>query len=189
MKKLFFVFVLISIVGCSKQKLTIIEKSKVKELVIEKNYSVIYCECETNELLNKILGKLREKGFQIISINSFENMGVVKTEKNIVLYGYTRKVQGDTKKYTTTNLVNRNQRSDCGKGCTISKSWNELIVKTVTTPSVSRNNSVLIYKIDDSTELLMAVTSGNKYSLSLSTTEETGGKLNVISETKAYVIK
>ena len=106
-----------------------------------------------------------------------------------MLYGYTRKVQGDTKKYTTTNLVNRNQRSDCGKGCTISKSWNELIVKTVTTPSVSRNNSVLIYKIDDSTELLMAVTSGNKYSLSLSTTEETGGKLNVISETKAYVIK
>jgi len=116
-------------------------------------------------------------------------MNVVKTEKNIVLYGYSKKVQGDTKKYTTTNLVSRNETYDCGKGCSVRRRWNELVVNTVTTPSVSRNNSVLIYKIDDATELLMAITSGDKYSLNLSTKAETGSTLNVISETKAYVIK
>ena len=189
MNKLILALIFILIAGCSTQKITRIEEKKTKEIIIPKNYNIIYCKCEVNDLLNKILGRLSGKGYKITPVNEFENLNSIKTEKNIVLYGYTRKVQGDTKKYTTTNLVNRNQRSDCGKGCTISKSWNELIVKTVTTPSVSRNNSVLIYKIDDSTELLMAVTSGNKYSLSLSTTEETGGKLNVISETKAYVIK
>ena len=189
MKKLFFVLMFISIAGCSTQKFTRIEEGKKKEIVIGKNYSVIYCECEKNELLNELLGKLRARGFQIIKVNSFEDMNVVKTEKNIVLYGYSKKVQGDTKKYTTTNLVSRNETYDCGKGCSVRRRWNELVVNTVTTPSVSRNNSVLIYKIDDATELLMAITSGDKYSLNLSTKEETGSTLNVISETKAYVIK
>ena len=115
MKKLFFVLMFISIAGCSTQKFTRIEEGGKKEIVIGKNYSVIYCECEKNELLNELLGKLRARGFQIIKVNSFEDMNVVKTEKNIVLYGYSKKVQGDTKKYTTTNLVSRNETYDCGK--------------------------------------------------------------------------
>ena len=115
--------------------------------------TLIYCECEKNELLNELLGKLRARGFQIIKVYSFEDMNVVKTEKNIVLYGYSKKVQGDTKKYTPTTLDSRNETYDCGKGCSVRRRWNELVVNTVTTPSVSRNNSVLIYKIDDATEL------------------------------------
>jgi hypothetical protein len=35
----------------------------------------------------------------------------------------------------------------------------------------------------------MAINSGDKYSLTLSTAKETGSKENVISESKKYVIK
>jgi len=178
MNKLILAFIFILIAGCSTQKITRIEEKKTKEIIIPKN-----------DLLNKILGRLSGKGYKITPVNEFENLNSIKTEKNIVLYGYTKKVRGETKKYTTTNLVSRSQSDDCGKGCTIRRSWNELVVNTVSTPGISQHNSVLIYKIDDSTKLLMAINSGDKYSLTLSTAKETGSKENVISESKKYVIK
>lgn len=189
MNKLILAFIFILIAGCSTQKITRIEEKKTKEIIIPKNYNIIYCKCEVSDLLNKILGRLSGKGYKITPVNEFENLNSIKTEKNIVLYGYTKKIRGETKKYTTTNLVSRSQSDDCGKGCTIRRSWNELVVNTVSTPGISQHNSVLIYKIDDSTKLLMAINSGDKYSLTLSTAKETGSKANIISESKTYVIK
>ena len=189
MKKLFFAFILISVFGCSSKNIKKIEGHKAKELVIERNYSVIYCECEKNKPLVEVLEKFKKRGFQIISINSFEEMDTVNTGNNIVLYGYSKQMTGDKKEYTITNLVNRKETHDCGKGCRVYRRWNELVFNTVTTSGAARHDSVLVYKIDESTELLMALTSSDKYSLRLSTKEETGSNINTLSETKAYVIK
>ena len=103
-----------------------------------------------------------------------------------MIYGYSKKINGSPKKYTITNLVSRSKSTSCGKGCTVSKSWNELIRKNVTTSGNSRHNNVLIYKIDENTELLMALNSGDRYSLTIETKQETGSKQNIISETNAY---
>ena len=51
----------------------------------------------------------------------------------------------------------------------VTRSWNEIVVKNVTTTGISNHNNVLIYKIDENTELLMAVNSGDKYTINLST--------------------
>ena len=48
------------------------------------------------------------------------------------------------------------------------------------------HNSVLLYKIDTYTELLMAINSGDKYSISLQTKKDTGSKNNILSEKNAY---
>ena len=103
-----------------------------------------------------------------------------------MIYGYSKKINGSPKKYTITNLVSRSNSTKCGKRCTVSRSWNELLRKNVTTSGNSRHNNVLIYKIDENTELLMALNSGDRYSLKLETKQETGSKQNIISETNAY---
>ena len=78
------------------------------------------------------------------------------------------------------------EKTKCGKNCTVSRSWNEIVIKTSTTSGDSIHNNVLIYKIDENTELLMALNSGDRYSLKLETKQETGSKQNIISETNAY---
>ena len=83
-------------------------------------------------------------------------------------------------------MVKRSESINCGKGCTISRRWNQIVRKTVTTSGDSIHNNVLIYKIDENTELLMAVNSGDKYSISLKTKKETGGEENIVSESNAY---
>ena len=103
-----------------------------------------------------------------------------------MIYGYSKQINGSPKKYTATNLVSRSESRECGKGCRVSRKWNELVRKTVTTSGNSIHNNVLIYKIDENTELLMAVNSGDKYSINLVTKQETGSKENVIFESNAY---
>ena len=83
-------------------------------------------------------------------------------------------------------MVKRSESTNCGKGCTISRRWNQIVSKTSTTSGDSIHNNVLIYKIDGNTELLMAVNSGDKYSINLKTKKETGSKENIVSESNAY---
>ena len=158
----------------------------VKTITIPKNYKAIYCTCNNNSLQLTIINKLKKAGIKIIQISDYSKINEIDSKKSIVIYGYSKKINGSPKKYTTTNLISHSTSTKCGKGCTISKSWNELISKNVTTTGDSMHNNVLIYKIDVNTELLMALNSGNKYSLKLETEQETGSEQNTISESNAY---
>jgi hypothetical protein len=186
MNKIFYILFCIFITSCSTKHYINLSDEEVKNISIPKNYKVIYCICNNNPLQLTIIDKLKKIGIKIIKINDYSRIDEIDSKKSIVIYGYSKKINGSPKKYTITNLVSRSTSTKCGKGCTVSKSWNELIRKNVTTSGNSRHNNVLIYKIDENTELLMALNSGDRYSLKLETKQETGSKQNIISETNAY---
>ena len=188
MKIVYFILLSFFIASCSTKQYKELTNEKYKNINIPKDYTVIYCSCENNPLLLKIIKELRMVGIKVIKIDDYNKLDEIKSFKSIVIYGYSKQINGSPKKYTATNLVSRSESSECGKGCRVSRKWNELVRKTVTTSGNSIHNNVLIYKIDENTELLMAVNSGDKYSINLVTKQETGSKENVISESKAYEI-
>ena len=99
-------------------------------------------------------------------IEDYNKLDEIKSENSIVIYGYNKKIIGTPKSYTKTELVPRSERTKCGKSCNVKRSWNELVEKTVTNNNVnSIHNSVLIYKIDEQTELLMSINSGDSYTV------------------------
>ena len=172
--------------SCSTRHFIELTEKKFKQINIPRNYTAIYCNCDINPHLLKIISKLKARGIKVIMIDDYSKFDQIKSDKNIVLYGYSKKINGSTKNYTETDLVSRSEKTKCGKLCTVSRSWNELVIKNVTTSGDSIHNSVLIYKIDENTELLLAVNSGDKYSINLSENSKNG---NNKSEEKAYIFK
>ena len=148
------------------------------------NYTAIYCNCDNNPLLLKIISEFKMLGIKVIMIDDYTKFDEIKSNNNIVIYGYSKQIIGSPKNYTVTDLVSLREKTKCGKRCTVSRSWNELVVKAVTTSGNSIHNNVLIYKIDENTELLMAVNSGDKYTINLSTKPKNGNKQ---SEPNAYI--
>ena len=158
-----------------------------KTINIPEDYTVIHCSCDKNPLLLKIVQELREVGLKVMIIDDYNKLDEIKSSfKSIVIYGYSKKINGSPKNYDTTRLVSYRESRDCGKGCSVSRSWNELVRNTVISSGDSIHNNVLIYKIDENTELLLALNSGDKYSIKLETKQEKGSKENVISESNEY---
>ena len=186
MKLNIFILFCIFISSCSTRHFIELTDKKFKQIDIPKNYTAVYCNCDSNPLLFSIINKLRARGIKVLKIDDYSKFGQIKNDNNIVLYGYSNKIDGSPKNYTVTNLVSRKEKTKCGKNCTVSRSWNEIVIKTSTTSGDSIHNNVLIYKIDEDTELLMAINSGDKYSINLSAYSKKGNKQ---SEKKAYIIK
>jgi len=176
----------IFISSCSTRHFIELTENKIKQINIPKNYTVLYCNCDINPHLLTIISKLKARRIKVIMIDDYSKFDQIKSDKNIVLYGYSKKINGSTKNYIVTDLVSRSEKTKCGKRCTVSRSWNELVIKNVNTSGDSIHNNVLIYKIDEKTELLLAVNSGDKYSLNLSPNSKKGNKQ---SEEYAYIFK
>ena len=187
MKIVYFILLSFFITSCSAKHYKELSTEKYKNINIPKDYTAIYCSCDKNPLLLKIIQELREVGLKVIIIDDYNKLDKIKSSfKSIVIYGYSKQINGSSKNYTTTKLVSHSESSDCGKGCTVSREWNELVRNTVTSSGNSIHNNVLMYKIDENTELLLALNSGDKYSINLVKEQETGSKENVISESNAY---
>ena len=186
MKITYYILFCIFITSCSTKHYINLSDEEVKNISIPKNYKVIYCNCNNNPLQLTIIDKLIKAGIKVIKIDDHTKINETKSKKSIVIYGYSKTIHGSPKNYAVTNLVKRSESTNCGKGCTISRRWNQIVRRTVTTSGDSIHNNVLIYKIDENTELLMAVNSGDKYSINLKTKKETGGKENIVSESNAY---
>ena len=184
MKKIFCILFCIFITSCSTKHYIELTKKKFKNINIPRNYTAIYCNCDNNPLLLTIISELKQLGIKVIMIDDYTKFDEIKSNNNIVIYGYSKQIIGSPKNYTVTDLVSLREKTKCGKRCTVSRSWNELVVKAVTTSGNSIHNNVLIYKIDENTELLMAVNSGDKYTINLSTKPKIGNKQ---SEPNAYI--
>ena len=126
-------------------------------------------------------------GIKVLKIDNHTKINEIKSKKSIMIYGYSKTINESPKNYSVTNLAKRSESVNCGKGCTVSRRWNQIVRKTVTNSGHSVHNNVLIYKIDENTELLMALNSGDKFSINLKTKKETGGKQNIVSESNAYI--
>ena len=186
MKIILYILFCIFITSCTTKHYKELSNEKIKKISIPKDYTAIYCSCDNNPLQASIIDKLIMTGIKVIKIDDHTKINEIKSNKSIVIYGYNKTINESPKNYSVTNLVKRSESINCGKGCTISRRWNQIVRKTVTTSGDSIHNNVLIYKIDENTELLMAVNSGDKYSINLKTKKETGGKDNIVSESNAY---
>ena len=186
MKIIFYISFCIFITSCTTKHYVELSNEKIKNINIPKDYTAIYCSCDNNPLQASIIDKLIMTGIKVIKIDDHTKINEIKSNKSIVIYGYNKTINESPKNYSVTNLVKRSESINCGKGCTISRRWNQIVRKTVTTSGDSIHNNVLIYKIDENTELLMAVNSGDKYSINLNTKKETGGEENIVSESNAY---
>ena len=186
MKVVYYILFCTFITSRSTKHYVELSNEKIKNIDIPKDYTAIYCSCDNNPLQASIIDKLIMTGIKVIKIDDHTKINEIKSNKSIVIYGYNKTINESPKNYTVTNLVKRSESVNCGKGCTISRRWNQIVRKTVTTSGDSIHNNVLIYKIDENTELLMAVNSGDKYSINLKSKKETGGKENIISESNAY---
>ena len=187
MKVIYFILFCILITSCSTKHYIELSNDKIKKVNIPKDYTAIYCTCDKNPLLVTIINKLIIAGVKVIKIDDHSKISEIKSKKSIVIYGYSKTINEPPKNYSVTNLLKRSESTNCGKGCTISRSWNQIVRKNVTNSGHSVHNNVLIYKIDENTELLMALNSGNKYSINLKKNKETGGKQNLVSESNAYI--
>jgi len=187
MKFAYFIVLSFFITSCSAKHYMEISDETYKTINIPEDYTVIHCSCDKNPLLLKIVQELREVGLKVMIIDDYNKLDEIKSSfKSIVIYGYSKKINGSPKNYDTTRLVSYRESRDCGKGCSVSRSWNKLVRNTVISSGDSIHNNVLIYKIDENTELLLALNSGDKYSIKLETKQEKGSKENVISESYEY---
>ena len=168
-KIIFCILFCVYITSCSTKHYIKLTDIEYKYINIPRNYTAIYCNCDNNPLLLTIISKLKQLGIKVITIDNYTKFDEIKSNNNIVIYGYSKIISGSQKNYTKTNLVSKSEKTNCGKGCTVKRSWNELVEKTVTNSDNSIHNNVLIYKIDENTELLMSVNSGDKYTIRTST--------------------
>jgi|TARA_B110000263_G_C15301108_1_gene508028 hypothetical protein len=169
MIKIIYILFCVFIASCSKNHYIELTNDKIKNINIPSNYTAIYCKCDNNPLLLRIVSELRMIGINVEMIDDYTKFNNIKSKNNIVIYGYSNQINGSPKNHTVTELVTHSERTYCGKHCNVTRSWNEIVVKNVTTTGISNHNNVLIYKIDENTELLMAVNSGDKYTINLST--------------------
>jgi hypothetical protein len=61
-------------------------------------------------------------------------------------------------------------------------------VKTVSTNGKAKHEGVMLYRIDEGTKLMLALNSGDRYSIRLTSDAETGTAENIIEESRAYEI-
>ena len=186
MNKILTLIILLLLSGCSKSHYVTVSEEVVKNINIPRNYKVIYCSCNENPVQLKIVTELKSLGLKMIEIDQFSNINNIDSKSSIVIYGYKNKVVGSPRNFMVTYLVNKSKTTDCGKRCDRTEEWNELVHKKVIVSGNAIHNSVLLYKIDTYTELLMAINSGDKYSISLQTKKDTGSKKNILSEKNAY---
>ena len=117
MKLNIFILFCIFISSCSTRHFIELTEKKFKQINIPKNYTAVYCNCDNNPLLLSIITKLRVRGIKVIMIDDYSKFDQIKNDKNIVLYGYSKKINGSPKNYKVTNFVSRKEETKCGKNC------------------------------------------------------------------------
>ena len=119
MKLKFLILICIFFSSCSTRNFIELTDKKIKQINIPKNYTAIYCNCDNNPLLLKIISELKMLGIKVIMIDGYAKFSEIKSDKNIVLYGYSKQINGSPKNYTTTDLVSRKEKTKCGKNCRV----------------------------------------------------------------------
>ena len=173
--------------GCGKHYVQV-DESKIKEVRIPNGYILVYCSCMEHDLQREVVGKIRSLGIPVREISNFDQLKQIQSSRNFVLFSMERKVDGTPRKYNITRLVSRSESSSCGKNCSYSRQWNELVVKAVSTSGKTKHESVMLYRIDEGTKLMLALNSGDRYSIRLTSDAETGTAENIIEESRAYEI-
>jgi hypothetical protein len=163
-----------------------VDESKIKEVRIPNGYILVYCSCMEHDLQREVVGKIRSLGIPVREISNFDQLKQIQSSRNFVLFSMERKVDGTPRKYNITRLVSRSESSSCGKNCSYSRQWNELVVKAVSTSGKTKHESVMLYRIDEGTELMLALNSGERYSIRLTSDAETGTAENIIEESRTY---
>ena len=189
MKKYFVLIMLVFFtISCKSKNYIEVSKTDIKKITIDNSYKVLYCECENNPLTDKLIIQFKNKGFDVIALKGFDEIENIESSNNIVILGYINTSIGDSKNYTYSYLESFTQDIDCGEGCNITRYWNEYKIKTISNPANTANYNVLVYKIDEDTELLLALSDGEKISIKLETKQESGSDENILKEKNEYII-
>lgn len=96
MNKFFYILFCIFITSCSTKHYINLSDEEVKNISIPKNYKVIYCNCNNNPLQLTIIDKLKKIGIKIIKINDYSRINEIDSKKSIVIYGYSKKINGSS---------------------------------------------------------------------------------------------
>ena len=82
MKIVYFILLSFFIASCSTKQYKELTNEKYKNINIPKDYTVIYCSCENNPLLLKIIKELRMVGIKVIMIDDYSKINLTKSKIN-----------------------------------------------------------------------------------------------------------
>ena len=173
--------------GCSDQVVTV-HDLPAKLVPIRSGYTVLYCECLDHPLQQQLIQELKAQGIPVRGVPQLEAFQQEAPGRYYVLFGFSREVTGRPRTYPVTRLESRSESGSCGDGCTWSRSWNELVRDTAQTDGQARHESILLYRIDEETELVLALNAGERYALRLQAKGETGADTSTVEEKRAYEI-
>ncbi len=188
MRKALLGFVLLVLTGgCSDQSVRV-HDLPAKPVPIRSGYTVLFCECMDNPLQQELIQQLQAKGVSVRGVPRFADFNQETPGRYYVLFGLNRKVNGRPRSYAVTRLEDRSESGSCGERCNWSRSWNELVRTTEQTEGTATHASVLLYRIDEGTELVLALSAGERYALRLQAKGETGAGTSTVEEKRAYEI-
>ncbi len=173
--------------GCGNYYVKLDEASK-KTVNIPQGYTVLYCVCMDNELQREVVSRMKGKGVLLRELANLDQIKQLNPSRYIVLFSMKREVRGNPRRYKTTSLEQRSERKSCGKNCSVSRSWNELALKSVSSSGNSSHSNVLLYRVDEDTELMLALNSGQRYSIRIASDAVSGSAKNIIQENREYEI-
>ncbi|MGA1599362.1 MAG: hypothetical protein ACO4AU_09945 [bacterium] len=173
--------------GCSDQYVQV-HDLPAKPVRILPGYTVLFCECLDNALQQKLVQELQSRAVPVRKLARFEDFNQVEPGKYYALFGMRREVSGSPRTYAVTRLEGRSESGSCGDGCTWSRSWNELIREPAQTEGTSSHESVMLYRVDEETELVLALSQGQRYRLQLEVQGDTGADTSAVEERREYEI-
>ena len=187
MRPVFVWSLLLLLVGCSNHYVQV-QDIPAKSVQILPGYTVLYCECMDNNLQQKLVQELTSHSIPVGKLARFEDFNQVALGKYYALFGMKREISGSTRKYTVTSLEGRSESGSCGKDCTWRRSWNELVTDTAETNGFSSHENLMLYRVDEETELVLALSKGQRYQLKLEFLGDKGSDSSAVEEKSEYEI-
>ena len=186
--KLLLVWILLLLFAGCRNHYVHVKDIPAKSVQILPGYTVLYCECMDNNLQQKLIQELTSHSIPVTKLARIEDFNQVALGKYYALFGMKREISGNPRKYTVTSLEGRSESGNCGKDCTWRRSWNELVTDTAETNGFSSHENLMLYRVDEETELVLALSKGQRYQLKLEFLGNKGSDSSTVKEKSEYEI-